>query len=106
MPSLTSRMEQIARRNIWEDKNHGTLRVLVADDHEIVRTRPADILEEQARLGSSGEACDGREASGKARDFEARHYRRGREYAGLNGLEATRPDATAERRDQGLINHA
>ena len=45
----------------------GTLKVLVADDHEVVRKGLRTILEEQPGWEVSGEASDGREAVDKVR---------------------------------------
>jgi len=47
----------------------GTLRVLVADDHEVVRKGLRSILEEQPGWEVTGEASDGREAVDKVRSL-------------------------------------
>src|SRR5260221_13186027 len=68
----------------------GTLRVLVADDHEIVRKGLRSILEEQPGWEVGGEACDGREAVDKARTLKPDVTVVDVSMPGLNGLEATR----------------
>ena len=68
----------------------GTLRVLVADDHEIVRKGLRSILEEQPGWEVAGEACDGREAVDKARALKPDVTVVDVSMPGLNGLEATR----------------
>src|SRR6266404_5791421 len=68
----------------------GTLRVLVADDHEIVRKGLRSILEEQPGWEIAGEACDGREAVDKAKQLRPDVSVVDVSMPGLNGLEATR----------------
>jgi DNA-binding NarL/FixJ family response regulator len=68
----------------------GTLRVLVADDHEIVRRGLRSIVEEQAGWEVVGEACDGREAVDKARTLKPDVTVLDISMPVLNGLEATR----------------
>lgn len=68
----------------------GTLRVLVADDHEIVRKGLRSIVEEQPGWELAGEASDGREAVDKARALRPDVAVVDVSMPGLNGLEATR----------------
>lgn len=68
----------------------GTLRVLVADDHEVVRKGLRSILEEQPGWEVSGEASDGREAVDKARELRPDVSVVDVGMPGMNGLEATR----------------
>ncbi len=68
----------------------GTLRVLVADDHEIVRKGLRSIVEEQPGWEVAGEASDGREAVDKARTLRPDVAVVDVSMPGLNGLEATR----------------
>jgi DNA-binding NarL/FixJ family response regulator len=68
----------------------GTLRVLVADDHEVVRKGLRSIVEEQPGWEVAGEACDGREAVDKARVLRPDVAVVDVSMPGLNGLEATR----------------
>jgi DNA-binding NarL/FixJ family response regulator len=68
----------------------GTLRVLVADDHEIVRKGLRSILEEQPGWEIAGEASDGREAVDKAKALKPDVSVLDVSMPGLNGLEATR----------------
>jgi DNA-binding NarL/FixJ family response regulator len=67
-----------------------TLRVLVADDHEVVRKGLRTILEEQPGWEVSGEASDGREAVDKVRTLKPDVTVVDVGMPGLNGLEATR----------------
>ena len=68
----------------------GSLRVLVADDHEIVRKGLRSILEEQPGWEVTGEASDGREAVDKVRSLRPDISVVDVGMPGLNGLEATR----------------
>jgi DNA-binding NarL/FixJ family response regulator len=68
----------------------GTLRVLVADDHEIVRKGLRSILEEQPGWQVAGEACDGRQTVEKAKALKPDVSVVDVSMPGLNGLEATR----------------
>jgi DNA-binding NarL/FixJ family response regulator len=68
----------------------GTLRVLVADDHEIVRKGLRSIVEEQPGWEVAGEASDGREAVDKVRALRPDVAVVDVSMPGLNGLEATR----------------
>jgi DNA-binding NarL/FixJ family response regulator len=68
----------------------GTLRVLVADDHEVVRKGLRSIVEEQPGWEVAGEASDGREAVEKARTLRPDVAVVDVSMPGLNGLEATR----------------
>jgi DNA-binding NarL/FixJ family response regulator len=68
----------------------GTLRVLVADDHEIVRKGLRAIVEGQPGWEVAGEACDGREAVDKAGSLRPDVTVVDVSMPGLNGLEATR----------------
>jgi DNA-binding NarL/FixJ family response regulator len=68
----------------------GTLRVLVADDHEVVRKGLRSILEEQPGWEVTGEASDGREAVDKVRSLRPDVSVVDVSMPGLNGLEATR----------------
>jgi DNA-binding NarL/FixJ family response regulator len=68
----------------------GNLRVLVADDHEIVRKGLRSILEEQPGWEVTAEACDGREAVDKVRSLRPDVSVVDVGMPGLNGLEATR----------------
>lgn len=68
----------------------GALKVLVADDHEVVRKGLRSILEEQPGWEVAGEASDGREAVDKARALRPDVSVVDVAMPGLNGLEATR----------------
>ena len=58
------------------------LRLLVADDHEIVRKGLRSLLEAQPGWQVTAEASDGREAVEKARDHGAGHQHAGIEWTG------------------------
>ena len=68
----------------------GTLRVVVADDHEVVRKGLRSILEEQPGWEVTGEASDGREAVDKVKTLRPDVSVVDVGMPGLNGLEATR----------------
>src|SRR4030095_11982776 len=74
----------------WGGGTMGTLRVLVADDHEVVRKGLRTILEEQPGWEVSAEASDGREAVDKVRTLKPDVTVVDVGMPGLNGLEATR----------------
>lgn len=65
-------------------------RILVADDHEVVRKGLIAILEQQPAWQVCGEACNGREAVEKARQLMPDVMVMDVSMRGLNGLEATR----------------
>ena len=67
-----------------------SLRVLVADDHEIVRKGLCSIVDEQPDWEIAGEASDGREAVDKAKALRPDVSVVDVSMPGLNGLEATR----------------
>lgn len=65
-------------------------RVLIADDHEVVRKGLRTLLEEQPGWQVAGEACDGREAVEKAKTLRPDVTVLDISMPTLNGLEATR----------------
>jgi len=65
-------------------------RILVVDDHEMVRQGLRAVLEEQPGWVVCGEAVDGREAVAKARELKPDVVVLDFTMPGLNGLEATR----------------
>jgi DNA-binding NarL/FixJ family response regulator len=67
-----------------------SLRVLVADDHEVVRKGLKSILEEQSGWVVAGEACDGRQAVEQAKALQPDVSVVDVSMPRLNGLEATR----------------
>ncbi|HMI52143.1 MAG TPA: response regulator transcription factor [Candidatus Saccharimonadales bacterium] len=67
-----------------------TLRLLVADDHEIVRKGLRSILEQQPGWQVAGEAKDGRETVAKAKELKPDVIVVDISMPSLNGLEATR----------------
>jgi DNA-binding NarL/FixJ family response regulator len=66
------------------------LRILLVDDHEVVRKGLREILEEQPSWKVCGEASNGREAVEKAVELKPRIALVDLEMPELNGLEATR----------------
>jgi DNA-binding NarL/FixJ family response regulator len=81
----------------------GTLRLLVADDHEVVRKGLCAMLEEQPGWIVAAEASDGREAVDKARDVKPDVTVIDISMPGLNGLEATRQIVKAVAHTKVLI---
>ena len=67
-----------------------TLRLLVADDHEIVRKGLRSIIEQQPGWQVAGEAKDGRETVAKAKELKPDVVVVDISMPSLNGLEATR----------------
>jgi DNA-binding NarL/FixJ family response regulator len=66
------------------------IRILVADDHEVVRKGLVDILKQKPQWQVCGEARDGREAIELAQQFMPDVIVMDISMPGLNGLEATR----------------
>jgi len=67
-----------------------TFRILVADDHEIVRKGLVSLLQQQPGWQVCGEAADGREAVAKAQQLKPNVVILDLGMPNLNGLEATR----------------
>src|SRR6266851_8049429 len=68
----------------------GTFRILVADDHEVVRKGLVSLLQAQPDWQVCGEAGDGREAVEKAQQLKPDVVILDIGMPSLNGLEATR----------------
>ncbi|MGA8269397.1 MAG: response regulator transcription factor [Candidatus Acidiferrales bacterium] len=81
----------------------GELRLLVADDHEIVRKGLRTLLEEQPGWKVEAEANDGREAVKKASELKPDIAVMDIGMPSLNGLEATRQILKAASRTKVLI---
>lgn len=80
-----------------------SVRLLVADDHAVVRTGIKSLLEEQPGWKVVAEACDGREAVEKAKQIKPAVAILDITMPGLNGLEATRQIVENVPRTQVLI---
>ncbi len=81
----------------------GELRLLVADDHEIVRKGLRTLLEEQPGWKVEAEAVDGRDAVNKANELKPDIAVMDIGMPSLNGLEATRQILKAASRTKVLI---
>ena len=79
------------------------LRLLVADDHEIVRKGLRSLLEAQPGWQVTAEACDGREAVQKAREIKPDVTVLDIGMPALNGLEAARQMIKNDARAKILI---
>src|ERR1700756_3011643 len=79
------------------------LRLLVADDHEIVRKGLRSLLEAQPGWHVAGEASDGREAVEKAKELHPDVTVLDIGMPSLNGLEATRQMLKNDSRAKILI---
>ena len=79
------------------------IRLLVADDHEIVRKGIRSLLEAQPGWQVTGEASDGREAVEKARDLKPDVTVLDISMPSLNGLEAARQMIKNDARAKILI---
>ena len=78
-------------------------RILVADDHEVVRKGLIAILQQQPEWRMCGEACNGREAVEKATQLLPDVIVMDVSMPGLNGLEATRQIVRANPTTKVLI---
>ena len=80
-----------------------TVRIFVADDHEVVRKGLAVLLQAEAGWKICGEAADGREATEKVRELKPDVIILDIGMPGLNGLEATRQIMRDDPRARVLI---
>jgi DNA-binding NarL/FixJ family response regulator len=81
----------------------GAFRILVADDHEVVRKGLIAILEQRPEWQVCGQACNGREAAEKAKGLMPDVIVMDVSMPGLNGLEATRQIVKANPATRVLI---
>jgi PAS domain S-box-containing protein len=72
------------------DVTPGVIRVLVADDHEVMRKGLVGILEQQEGIAIVGEACDGRQALEEARRLKPHVVIMDVSMPGVNGVDSTR----------------
>jgi DNA-binding NarL/FixJ family response regulator len=80
-----------------------TVRIFIADDHEVVRKGLAVLLQAEAGWEICGEAADGREATEKVRELKPDVIILDIGMPGLNGLEATRQIMRDDPRARVLI---
>jgi DNA-binding NarL/FixJ family response regulator len=81
----------------------GAFRILVADDHEVVRKGLISILEQRPEWQVCGEASNGREAAEKAKQLMPDVVVMDVSMPGLNGLDATRQVVKANPATKVLI---
>jgi DNA-binding NarL/FixJ family response regulator len=79
------------------------LRLLVVDDHEVVRKGLRSVLEQQPGWQVAGEASNGREAVSKAKELQPDVTVLDISMPSLNGLEATRQMLKQDSRAKVLI---
>lgn len=79
------------------------LRLLVVDDHEVVRKGLRSVLEQQPGWQVAGEASNGREAVTKAKELQPDVTVLDISMPSLNGLEATRQMLKQNSREKVLI---
>lgn len=79
------------------------LRLLVADDHEVVRRGLRSVLEQQPGWHVAGEAANGRDAVSKAKELQPDVTVLDISMPSLNGLEATRQMLKQDSRAKVLI---
>jgi DNA-binding NarL/FixJ family response regulator len=80
-----------------------TMRILIADDHELVRKGLRMVLEEHRGWSVCGEAVDGRQAVELARQLQPEVIVMDVTMPELNGLEATRQICRAQPKAEVLI---
>jgi len=80
-----------------------TVRILIADDHDVVREGLKTLLAARADFEVCGEAATGREAVAKARELQPHVVVLDFSMPELNGLEATRQIRKARPRTEVLI---
>ena len=86
----SSRAREAAARPAWT-RNGGTrIRVLIVDDHAILRQALRHLLETQSEIEVVGDASSGREAVAEAEKLLPDVVLMDMIMPGLNGLEATR----------------
>ena len=81
----------------------GTVSLLVADDHEVIRQGLRALIREQPGWKLAAEATDGRDAVAKAAEFQPDVAILDVTMPLLNGIEATKQIATASPRTKVLI---
>ena len=72
-----------------ETGEEGRIRVLLVDDHPVMRLLISSVLEEEADIAITGEAADGKEAIDKARQLRPDLILMDLSMPGIDGIEAT-----------------
>ena len=70
------------------DKNLSPIRILVVDDHPLLREGVASILEDRSDMIVIGEACDGTEAVARFAELRPDVTLMDLQMPGMNGVEA------------------
>lgn len=70
------------------DKNPSPIRILVVDDHPLLREGVASILEDRSDMAVIGEACDGAEAVARFAELRPDVTLMDLQMPGMNGVEA------------------
>ncbi len=73
-----------------ERRGEGPIRILLADDHDLVREAIASVLDDQSGLEVVGEAVDGQSAISMAHEFDPDVILMDVTMPGIGGIEATR----------------
>src|SRR5687768_12367998 len=85
------------------ERRHGQVRVLLVDDHPVVRTGTRFVLEQDGRLRVIGEASRGRDAIHMAADLLPDVVLMDINLPDISGLEATRHIVEASPRIRVLV---
>ena len=67
--SIEIPQEQVPAPEVWMEKQMSSVRILIADDHEVVRRGVRSLLESRKEWNVCGEAVDGRDAVNKAKEL-------------------------------------
>ena len=93
----------MSRRRHGEGITRGMVKVLVVDDHALIRRGLTEILSESEGLVVVGEAADGAEAVVKAKELEPDVVVMDLNMPNVNGLEATRQLQALESKPNILV---
>jgi PAS domain S-box-containing protein len=81
---------QVPARQVWMEKPMSSVRILIADDHEVVRRGVRSLLESRKEWDICGEAVDGQDAVNKAKELKPDVVVLDISMPHLNGFEAAR----------------